>query len=223
MSRIFLRIPFYICILMTTTLARAEIQYIDDTLYAPVRSGQSTEYRIIHKGLKSGTPVEVLQSDVASGYSLIKTQGGLEGWILTQYLSPEPIARVKLEQLAAEQGRLGKQIQELRSENNVLKSKNQQLTAELENKLGSLSSTQEELANIRRVSEDALQLDSKNRELRESNEKLKNEVEVLTSENLRLKDRNEQDTMLLSAGLVLAGVLIAVIVPMFKREKKSSW
>jgi SH3 domain protein len=75
--------------------------------------------------------------------------------------------------LAAEQGRLGKQIQELRSENNVLKSKNQQLTAELENKLGSLSSTQEELANIRRVSEDALQLDSKNRELRSPMRNLK--------------------------------------------------
>ncbi len=218
-----LRVILIFGLILSSCFSQAETQYIDDTLFAPIRSGKSTEYRIIHKGLKSGTPVEVLETDSESGYSRIRTQGGLEGWILTQYLSAEPIASVKLQQLTTEHARVTRQLQELRSENNELKSRNQQLSGELDTKVNALSGTQEELINIRRISENALQLDSKNRELRESNEKLKNEVEVLTSENLRLKDRNEQDTMLLGAGLVFAGVLIAVIVPLFKREKKSSW
>lgn len=123
----------------------------------------------------------------------------------------------------AETSQLRTQLQQVKAENSELKTQNQSLSNDLNGKVTNLSSTQEELAHIKRVSENALQLDSKNRELRETNENLKNEVEVLTSENLRLKDRNDQDTMLLGAGLVFAGVLIAVIVPMFKREKKSSW
>ncbi|MBK8973058.1 MAG: TIGR04211 family SH3 domain-containing protein [Hahellaceae bacterium] len=218
-----LRLILSLWVLVYSSAALAETQYIDDTLFAPLRSGKSNEYRIIHRGLKSGTSVEVLETDDESGYTLVRTPGGMEGWLLTQYLSKEPIAKIKLEKLTAEANQLRTQLQQLKTENTELKTQHQNLTNELSGKLSHLTTTQEELAHIKQVSENALQLDSKNRELRETNETLKNEVEVLTSENLRLKDRNDQDTMLLGAGLVFAGVLIAVIVPMFKREKKSSW
>lgn len=91
------RLLFIFGLIALSFTSLAETQYIDDTLFAPLRSGKSNEYRIIHRGLKSGTAVEVLETDDESGYTLVRTPGGMEGWLLTQYLSKEPVAKVKLE------------------------------------------------------------------------------------------------------------------------------
>jgi SH3 domain protein len=104
----------------------------------------------------------------------------------------------------------------MQAENNTNTEKNRQLTESNKNLLL-------ELADIKRISTNAVTLDKRNRELRELNEQFKNELEVLTSENLRLRENNERDKMLLGGGLVLAGVLIAVLIPMFKKDKRDSW
>ncbi len=210
-----------LCAVSLTSMAQT--RYIDDTLFAPLRSGQGLEYRIVHKGLRSGTKVEVLEQDSASGYSQIRTESGLEGWLPTRYLIDEPIARDKLNKLSAEHSSLLERFNTLKAENDQLKTLSDRLQGELQQTKGSLDSTQDELTDIRRISQNALQLDTTNRELRETNEQLKSEVDVLTSENLRLKDKNEQDTMLLSAGLVLLGVIIALVIPMFKKDRSNSW
>ncbi|MCB1675993.1 MAG: TIGR04211 family SH3 domain-containing protein, partial [Halioglobus sp.] len=78
--------------------ALAKTVYVRDTLYVPLRGGQGQEYRILHKGIRSGTPLEVLQENEETGYSLVRMEDGLEGWIQTQYLVDEPIARDLLDQ-----------------------------------------------------------------------------------------------------------------------------
>lgn len=213
----------FLLVLFGPSLALAETQYIDDTLFAPLRSGQGLEYRIVHKGLRSGTPVEILETDETSGYTRVRTNSGLEGWLPTRYLTSEPVAKDKLDKLIKEHQALQSRFQALSTESRSTSSEKETLAAELEKTRAALNQTQEELISIRKVSQNALQLDVTNKELRESNERLKSEVEVLTSENLRLKDKNEQDTMLLSAGLVLLGIIIALVVPMFKREKRGGW
>lgn len=209
--------------LVLSPKAVAEQQYIDDTLLAPLRSGQGLEFRIVHKGLRSGTPVEILEQNRASGYSRIRTPQGIEGWLPTRFLTPQPIARDRLAKLTEEHNTLKSQYEALTSEHTSLSSTRQDLEGNLNQSEAALEQTQKELDDLRRVSQNALQLDSTNRTLRESNERLKNEVEVLTSENLRLKDKNSQDSMLLGGALVLVGFILALIIPMFKREKRSGW
>ena len=60
--------------------------YIRDTLYVPLREGESSEHRIIHRGIKSGTALERLKINEQTGYTRVQTGKGLEGWLLTQYL-----------------------------------------------------------------------------------------------------------------------------------------
>ena len=57
--------------------------------------------------------------------------------------------------------------------------------------------------------------------LREENQKLRNDLEVLTAENERLEASKESDFMLLGAGLVFGGVLLALIIPMLKPTRKT--
>ncbi|WP_020408427.1 TIGR04211 family SH3 domain-containing protein [Hahella ganghwensis] len=203
--------------------SQAETRYIDDTLYAPLRSGEGLEFRVVHKGVKSGTPVELLGTNPGSGYSKVRTPDGIEGYIPTRFLINEPVAADKLARLAKEHEALKAKFAEISQSNNEISQTSGQVQADNERLRAENLRFQEELSNIKRISENAITLDRRNRELRETNEQLKNEVEVLTADNIRLKENNERDKMLLGAGLVLLGACIALVAPMFKRDKRNSW
>ncbi|TBW48062.1 TIGR04211 family SH3 domain-containing protein [Marinobacter halodurans] len=185
-----------------------------------LRSGEGNQFRILDS-LKSGTRLEVLQEGENSGYTKVRTQDGQEGWVLSRYLSNQPIARdrlaatqKKLEQTESALKEARDQLQSLRQQRDELASSEQSL----QSRAGKLSS---ELDRIKEVSSNALTLDRRNRELQESNQQLKKEVEVLTAENERLEAKKESDFMLLGAGLVGLGVLIAIVLPWLKPTRKT--
>lgn len=198
--------------------------YIDDILLVPLRSGEGLNFRIVHKGVPSGTKLQVLEHNKDSGYSKVVTPGGIEGYLPTRYLVAEPIARFKLEQA-------NKELAAFKQENAKLKEQLQTLSAELNSLKKTNSDTEQlldknvqELSHIRSVSANALTLDQRNRELRESNEQLRNELELLQTDNSRLKDRSESNMMLAGGGLILLGVILALLIPMLKPSKKNdSW
>lgn len=210
--------------LVLTSPTWAASMYIDDTLLVPLRSGAGTSFRIIHKGIKSGTKLEIINRDTKTGYSQVRTPSGLEGYLPSRYLTAEPIARLKLKAAT-------EQAQKFRTENSQLKTKLAELQKEhkgLNSKFSStskqLESSSKELTNIKSISSNALNLDRRNRELRESNEQLRNELELLQVENIRLKDKSESNMMLIGGGLVTLGIIIALLLPMIKPTKKNdSW
>lgn len=211
------------CFIVLTTVgaaAQARTVYVDDTLYAPIRSGQGNQFRILHQGVRSGTPLELLET-TDEGYSRVRTKDGIEGWIPTRYISETPIARDRLAEAQ-------RQLERTREELNTVKGQLVEVTRErdqLENSEDTLenrtSELNQELQRIKSIASDSLQLDQRNQELREENQKLKNDLEVLTAEKERLEARKESDFMLLGAGLVLAGVLLALVVPMLKPSRKT--
>jgi len=215
---------FGLILSLLCTFASAESMYIDDTLLVPLRSGEGLNFRIVHKGIPSGTKLQVLEHNKDSGYSKVLTPGGIEGFLPTRYLVAEPIARFKLEQankeLASfkeENAKLKEQFQTLSAEFNSLKKTNNETEKQLDKNV-------QELSHVRSVSANALTLDQRNRELRESNEQLRNELELLQTDNSRLKDRSESNMMLAGGGLVLLGVILALLIPMLKPSKKNdSW
>lgn len=200
--------------------AQAKTVYIDDTLFAPIRSGEGTQYRILHSGVKSGTPVELLEQS-ESGYSRVRTREGIEGWIVSRYLTETPIARDRLAAANRELERTRSQLQSTREELAQVKAERSSLASSERNLESRASQLAEELENIKAVSSEALTLDRRNRELQQENQKLRNDLEVLTAEKERLEAKSESDFMLLGAGLVLLGVLLALIIPLLKPSKKT--
>lgn len=210
------------CLLFAATVssAYAETVYVDDTLYAPIRSGQGTQFRILHSGVRSGTPLELIERS-ESGYSRVRTPDGIEGWMVTRYLSKTPIAQERLEtanrQLAQAResvATLKNQLQKVTEERNALQNSEETLGA----RAGRLS---QELSDIKAVAADAINLKRRNEEFRNENQKLRNELEVLTAEKERLEANKESDFMLIGAGLVLLGIILALIVPALKPTRKT--
>ena len=211
-------------LLSVTSVAQARTMYIDDTLYAPVRSGQGTQFRILHSGLRSGTAVTLLEQNEESGYSRVRTSQGIEGWIPTRYLTNQPVAADRLEAANRELEQTRAQLQDLQSKMGEVSEQRNQLSSreqQLEQQVASLT---KELEEIKAVSANALNLDRRNGELQAANQKLRNEVEVLTAEVERLEAKRESDFMLLGAGLLILGMIIAVVLPWLKPTKKNdSW
>lgn len=206
-------------IIASVSVAQARTVWVDDKLYLPVRSGAGSQFRIIENAVPSGTPLEVLE--VGDGYTKVRTPKGTEGWVSSQYLSNQPIAADRLrsatqqlEQARSELTSVREQLSEVTEERDNL----QNAESSLSNRAGEL---QEELTRIKNIAADSINLERRNRELREENQKLRNDLEVLTAENERLEASKDSDFMLLGAGLVLGGVLLALLIPMLKPTRKT--
>ena len=206
-------------IIASVSVAQARTVWVDDKLYLPVRSGAGSQFRIIENAVPSGTPLEVLE--VGDGYTKVRTPKGTEGWVSSQYLSNQPIAADRLR-------RATQQLEQARSELTSVREQLSAVTEErdnLQNAESSLSNRagelQEELNRIKNIAADSINLERRNRELREENQKLRNDLEVLTAENERLEASKDSDFMLLGAGLVLGGVLLALLIPMLKSIRKT--
>ncbi len=201
----------------------AETRYISDKVFVPLRVGDSTKFRIIHRGLPSGTKLELLEVNSDGSYSKVRTTAGTEGWLPSHYLVSKPVARTLLddanaraEQLSAANKALREELKNT-SQNNAQSS---EVIAQLERENASLS---EELESIKKVSANALKLDTDNRRLLESNQMLSSEVDVLKTDNARLRENKENEFFLNGAFAVLIGVMITLIIPRMMPKKRSEW
>ncbi|MFA5685710.1 MAG: TIGR04211 family SH3 domain-containing protein, partial [Lysobacteraceae bacterium] len=82
-------------LLILAATAQAETRYASDELEIALRSGTSTQHRILRM-IPSGTALQVLQHDEASGYTKVRAPSGTEGWVLTRLLMTTPSARDRL-------------------------------------------------------------------------------------------------------------------------------
>lgn len=200
-----------------------EVHYVRDLLYVPLRSGQSAKHRIVHKGLASGTRLTLLESNSESGYSKVRTERGIEGWIPSQYISTEPSGRQLYEQEKKAHSQLKQQNTQLNQQLNELKTKQQQSSSEVKTLTAQRNKLSEELEYIKAISANAITLDSENKKLLEENLRLKNQTDVLSADNKRLQDNSKNDAFLNGAFAVVIGVMIALIVPRLRPKKSSEW
>ena len=209
---------------MTESLAQ-DARFVSDKQYIPLRSGPGGDYRIVHRGIPSGTSLTVGRESEDGTWAEITTANGTSGWIRTQYLMTEVPAQNRLraaeqkaEQIAAAHAQLEEQLAELQEER-----------VELLNQINSTDSgyrqVAEELAQLKQVSGKAVQLDTDNRRLVEESENLRSEADMLKSENQRLQDKLDSEAFIDGALAVVLGVIITLVVPRLwpKRRKSSSW
>ncbi len=207
--------------LLSPATAAAETVYISDVLTVPLRSGPSNANRILHRGLPSGTKMEVLSRDAGSGFVQIRTDRGTEGWLPEQYLVSEPIARDRLaaanrriEQLT---GTVAEQRQRMEALNSG-KSESDQNVNQLSSRVKEL---EQELAEIRRISAGAIAQNETNKELTSLNERLRAEVDELVATIAVIEDNAQERWLLIGGGLVLLGLVIGAAIK--ARPRRSAW
>jgi len=206
-------------------VSTGETRYVTDLIYTPIRSGPGGDYRIVNKGLPSGAEVTYFGTTEDGTWAEVETRGGTRGYLRAQYLQVEiPKARqvstleteLKNERTRASQleAQLGAYINELTSSNEEGSSTAREL-----------ETTKQELAEIKRISANAIQLDRLTNELTSKLEDANARNDLLKLENARLEDRVANRQRIEGILAVLAGIFIAVVIPRLtvKRRRHDGW
>lgn len=209
-------------LLLAGGAANAETQYIHDVLRVDMRSGPTNGYRIINF-LRSGTPVEVMGQSDDGEWTQVRAYGK-EGWIQSQYLTSERIAKDLLEEAQQRVATLEQRNRELQSQLANSQSELKELKALQQQVESSEQSLRKELENLRLISSNAVET-SKNFEQQAAVLKLREvELEKLAQENMQLKDNTMVDGIKWGAISVIAGALLALMIPkMTTRKRRSDW
>ena len=218
--RYFFALTLFGTLSLSTTLM-AETQFVSDDLVITLRTGQGNQYEII-KTLSSGTKLEILEQ-TDTGYTKVKTDSGLEGWVRTQYLTKEPIARVQLESAQKKIESLSEKLSAAQEELKSLRKEKSQLDSTYSKLRSEHESTAKEFETLSEVAARPKQLATENKELRLQYEKINDELVLVKQENQVLKDRSKRNWFLTGAGVVILGIVIGLIIPRFRFRKKDSW
>jgi len=220
-------------VLVCSSIALAETVYVTDQLVITVRRGKSGEHAII-KTVKTGTPLEVLESAEGDPYVKVRLQSGEEGYALGQYLSkqtPKPVIidslkkevaqlQNKLDEVEKKRDQLADELKDIRKEKS---GKEKELSGYVTGLETELAKTKQDLQTLKeeydalvdkseRVVEISTELDG----LKEQNMQLTSEVRFLREEKNRLMRSGVIKWFLAGGGVFFFGWLIGKI----SRKKK---
>lgn len=206
---------------LTPLFAFAATLYISDELTVPLRRGPSNGHRIINAALPSGMALEVLGEDTGAGFTQVRTPNGTEGWVPTQFLVNQPIAKDRLaaatkrvEALEAQLKSIRENYQDVRGARTEIEGRATELSKENQK-------LQTELAEIRRVSATAITQFEENKRLKADNASLQTQVMQLTDRVQSLERNSILRWMLAGGGLVLLGLILGAVIK--SRPKRSTW
>lgn len=204
------------------SVAHAETRYVTDEFEVMLRTGPSLQNKII-RAMSSGIRVDVLREEAGNGHSQVQTSQGEIGYVLTRFLSNTPSARNQLLQLQNQLKELRSKPGELRTllaksqdENKELIQQNVELTRNYQ-------SVSQELKNIKAVSEDAVNLANKNKELSEEVQQLLLQNDDVRIQNEALKDQSAKRWFMLGASAILLGLFLGWLLSMSKGRRQRAW
>ena len=206
MKKLIIRIGLSgVFILAISGVVWAETMYVTDVLRLTLRTGQSTEHKIIAV-IESGQEVEILES--GEEWSSVRLADGKEGWVLTRYLTPRETYNVKLKRLEDKHKNLRAQAASLLEENTRLNSENKKLKAASRQNEKALNKIQSDFESLKSESAEFIKLKTKyqktSKELNEKSQRLADLEEQIS----RLELYHYIKWFLVGAGVLLLGFII---------------
>lgn len=200
---------------------KAATQYVTDEMMVPMRSGAGNEFRIINSRIKSGTAVTIL-SEPEGDWAEIRLSTGQEGWMRKQYLQDSPIAKTQVESALAKKAKAEQELADVKAKLIELEKKHQSLQSTYKATQEAHATTTADYQSLKILSEDAVNLSTRYRDLLAEHEVLMTQHDALKAENDNLRDDQTISHGLYAIALLLGGMLLAVLLPMFRPRKRYS-
>lgn len=203
--------------------AFSEIRYIDDNIKIPLRSGASTEHRIINF-LDSGTKVDQQYlNETDDSWAFVIVDGNKEGWVQVRYLRTTPAAK---DLLVFSQQEVNKLKQVNKEHQETIKTLNIELKT-IKKELDTLSkhsgNTDKELEHIKEISKNAIRLDNNNNQLLEENELLKASHEEAQQRVVMLENNQKTEGFIYGALAVFLGAILGWLLPKMRSRQNDGW
>ena len=212
----------FFILIVTFGSARAETVYVTANLNLTLKSQESMRSTVL-QALPIGTPLTVIKENKKSGFTKVRLDNGMEGYIETRHTTKQP-------PILNQNETSSKIIESLQAENTALKAElarvkgsitpGTSLEQSLANERNQLS---RELAELKKTAASSIQLKNERDELQERVVSVERDLQQFKLENRALKDTTNQDWFLYGGVLALIGVLIGFILPKLGWRRKSSW
>jgi SH3 domain protein len=199
------------------TVQAQEQRYVEDTRAVPLREAAGLDQKTL-LDLPTGIAVIVVQEQRETGWALVRTREGTEGWMPLRFLKREPGARYQVVNALRLLGQPD-------DGSVTLAAAIEQSRKELSDMAAARDALQAELAELKQVSSNATQLDASNRELSEQVHVLKNRIGVLEADNQRLRDDSWQKWFINGVWATGIGGLLTLLLPRLipRRKRRSEW
>lgn len=195
--------------------------YATDQLKIEVRSGKSTQHKIL-RFIPSGTPVTVLEQ-TDDGYSHVITPQGTDGWMLSRHLMDSPSARDRLAQLESKYGQLESESTNLKQELNDLVALKTDLEERNRNLQDQDVELQQELGKLRRTAARPVELSKQNKQLQQQLNDERKTIRELRNENELLTAQTKRKWFITGAGVTLGALFIGLLIPRIPWRRRRSW
>ncbi len=213
---------FLIVTLFLSDVAHAQTRYVTDDFKVMLRTGPSTRNKIVDS-LNSGTRLEVLREDAGNGHSQVQTSTGKIGYVLTRFLSTSRSARSRVKSLESQLAQLRSKPGELQALLASSQEENQELIKQNTQLTNQFKTASQELAEIKAVSADAVNLSQRSAKLESEVQQLLLQLDDIRIENEVLKDQSAKRWYVLGGGTVLIGLLLGWILSIARRPRRQSW
>jgi SH3 domain protein len=216
-----------LCAVLSLLIAAAAnaqtVRYISDELVVNLRTGQTNNHAIVRM-LSAGTAVEVVDQNDESGYSHVRVRDrDLEGWVLTQYLTAQPIARDRLAAAERELVTANARIADLQMRLAALTEDAELVSHKLQQADARNAELAAELASVRSASANALSLRDQNQDMEQALELREREIQRLQQENDTLSSGELKQWFLTGGGVLFGGILLGLVLPNIRRRRRSDW
>lgn len=194
-------------------------QYVSDQLSINMRSGPGTKYRI-ERMLDAGAKLQMLGGS-SNGWTHIRTASGQSGYVLSRFISDQPAARNEMADLKQQTAQLQSDNADLKKELSQALHGSDKLGELKKNLVSENQQLKTQLQNIRETSADAIRIGKENEKYRKQLMTLRSDVDRLKHQNQALQSR--RDGMKIGALILFGGILLGLVLPMFRRRRKGNW
>jgi len=210
----------YVCV--SNPSYALESRYVTDEFEVTMRSGTSTSNSIVRM-LRSGEALTLLEEDPDSQYSLVESENGKQGYVLTRFLMEKPAAKQTLIELEERFAQQQQRLQEQATEVGELKQKLDREKSDNAALKSTLGASEQELAQVRTAAQDTLNILAQNEQLQTTVEQLREEKMQLTETNSELSDSTRLDWFVRGGAVSLIAFVIGIVVTRIRWKKQDSW
>lgn len=209
-------------LLLLASPVRGETVYVTDTFKITLRTGPSTDNKILLM-LSSGDPLELLEQE--EGWCRVRVPGRegetAEGWVLSRYLVTRLPWKAQAETLRVENESMRERLGVLERDYKACSEEKGRLAAALRDNTHRLDRLRREHESLKAGARDFLDLKAAYLADRKTLEQARKEIASLRKENDRLASSERTKWFAMGAVVLLCGLMIGVVAGR-RRGRRSS-
>jgi|TARA_B100001094_G_scaffold322288_1_gene371361 SH3 domain protein len=205
-----------------TSDIQPRVRYVSDEFFVPLRETPCARCKIVHRGIKSGTKIDLL--DVKDDWGLVITLTGHKGWMPRQFIVSSPVAKNLLSVSEVENAFVRSENESLLRDIASLKQQVRELSDTVSKVEYDKDQISRRLSEVVGISSDPVALNNQNEALVKQNHVLQSNNDVLIAD-IEILENNRRNQSFLYGGLtVFMGALLAILIPKLRGRKKfSEW